>query len=343
MGKIKNINFMKTPKDTMLALVLEEFNNEFVMKEIALPLPLEGQVLVAVKASGINPLDLKIKSGNAAHAKTVLPAILGIDMAGIVTSVGKNVKGFKVGDEVYGMTGGIAGVQGSLAQFAAVDADLLAHKPSNISFKEAASLPLAIITAWEGLVDRANVNSSKTVLVHGGAGGVGHIAVQIAKSFGAKVYATGDASNKKIIEKYGAVAIDYAKESVEDYMGQYTGGEGFDIIFDTVGGANLDKSFTAVKHYVGHVVSILGWGTHSLAPLSFRGATYSGVFTLLPLITGKGRKHHGEILVRAAKLIEDGKLRGTTNPGSFALKDVEQTWKEMNEGTVKGKVVIEIE
>lgn len=334
---------MKTTKDTMLAMVLEEFNNEFVMKEIDLPLPQDGQVLVAIKASGINPLDLKIKSGNAAHAKTVLPAILGIDMAGIVTAVGKDVKGYKVGDEVYGMTGGIAGVQGSLAQFAAVDADLLAHKPSNISFKEAASMPLAIITAWEGLVDRANVGHGKKVLVHGGAGGVGHIAVQIAKSFGAEVYATGDATSKGNIEKYGAVAIDYVAESVQDYMNKHTAGEGFDIIFDTVGGANLDNSFTAVKHYTGHVVSILGWGTHSLAPLSFRGATYSGVFTLLPLITGKGRKHHGEILTKAAKLIEEGKLSGTTNPDSFAFRDVEQTWKNINDGKVKGKIVIEIE
>ncbi|RYJ44233.1 zinc-dependent alcohol dehydrogenase family protein [Flavobacterium beibuense] len=334
---------MDTVKDTMKALVLEEFNNEFVMKEVALPLPLDGQVLVAIKASGINPLDLKIKSGNAAHARTTLPAILGIDMAGVVTAVGKNVTGYKVGDEVYGMTGGIAGVQGSLAQFAAVDADLLAHKPANIGFKEAASLPLAIITAWEGLVDRANVDSSKTVLVHGGAGGVGHIAVQIAKSFGATVYATGEPASRKAIESYGATPIDYTTESVQDYVEKYTAGEGFDIIFDTVGGQNLDNSFTAVKHYTGHVVSILGWGTHSLAPLSFRGATYSGVFTLLPLITGKGRKHHGEILTRAAALIESGQLRGTTHPGSFSLKDVEQTWKEMSNGNIKGKVVIEIE
>ncbi|KYH08243.1 MULTISPECIES: zinc-dependent alcohol dehydrogenase family protein [Chryseobacterium] len=330
-------------KDTMQALILEEFNNEFIMKEMSMPVPIEGQVLVAIKASGINPLDLKIKSGTAAHAKTVLPAILGIDMAGIVTAVGENVTDYKIGDEVYGMTGGIAGVQGSLAQFAAVDADLLAHKPSNISFKEAASLPLALITAWEGLVDRAKVDSTKKVLIHGGAGGVGHIAVQLAKSFGATVYATGTADSKKQIEQYGAVAIDYVKETVDEYVQQYTDGEGFDIIFDTVGGANLDNSFSAVRQYTGHVVSILGWGTHSLAPLSFRGATYSGVFTLLPLITGKGRKHHGNILSEATKLIESGHIRGNTHPGSFTLKDVEQTWKEMSDGIIKGKVVIEID
>ena len=193
------------------------------------------------------------------------------------------------------MVGGVGGLQGTLAEFVAVDADLLAHKPRNLSMREAAALPLITITAWEGLVDRAKIHAGQTVLVHAGAGGVGSAAVQIAKAYGAEVFATVSAEKKKIVEGFGATAIDYRELSVEEYVAARTGGEGFDVVYDTVGGATLDASFVAVKRYTGHVVSCLGWGTHSLAPLSFRGASYSGVFTLMPLLTGKSRAHHGKI------------------------------------------------
>ena len=136
------------------------------------------------------------------------------------------------------------------------------------------------------------------MLVHGGAGGVGHVAVQLALARGATVFATGSGESLDIIAELGAEPIDYRTTPTEAYVASATGGEGFDVIFDTVGGATLDASFAAVRTYTGHVVSILGWGKHSLAPLSFRGATYSGVFTLLPLLTGRGRAHHGEILGR---------------------------------------------
>ena len=264
----------------MKALILQEFNSPYKLVKIDKPVAEARQVLVKIKSSGVNPLDLKICSGQAAHARPQLPAILGVDMAGVVEEVGDEVTAFKPGDEVYGMTGGIAGIQGSLAEFAAVDVDLIAMKPANLSMKEAAAIPLAFITAWEGLVDRAKVSRGKTVLIHGGAGGVGHIAVQIAIANGANVFATCNPSQKKQIEDYGATPIDYTSVKVEQYIQEYTSGEGFDIIFDTIGGTTLDDSFKAAKQYTGHVVSVLGWGTHNLAPLSFHGATYSGVFTL---------------------------------------------------------------
>src|ERR1700722_15264170 len=119
----------------MNALVLEQFNHPFILKEIKKPLPGSGHVLVKIRASGVNPLDLKIKAGQAAHAKTDLPAILGIDMAGVVEKIGEDVQGFAPGDEVYGMTGGVGNVQGSLAEYAAVDAALLAPKPPNMPFR----------------------------------------------------------------------------------------------------------------------------------------------------------------------------------------------------------------
>jgi NADPH:quinone reductase-like Zn-dependent oxidoreductase len=326
----------------MKSLVLKEFNAPFEMTEVDRPKVGKGEVLVKIRASGINPLDPKIKAGQAGHAKVQLPAILGIDMAGVVEAVGEGVKRFAAGDEVYGMTGGIAGIQGSLAEYAAVDADLLAIKPRNLTMREAAAIPLIFITAWEALVDKAQTGPGKTVLIHGGAGGVGHIAVQLAKARGAQVFSTVKPANNSLMQKFGVTPIDYTRLSVEEYMQQYTAGEGFDIILDTVGATILDDSFKAVRQYQGHVVSILGWGTHNLAPLSFRGGTYSGVFTLYPLISGEGRAHHGEILSEATALIEAGKLTPLLDPADYTLETIAKAYAVIEDHTAKGKVVISI-
>jgi NADPH2:quinone reductase len=222
---------------------------------------------------GVNPLDTKIHAGQAAHARQPLPAILGIDLAGAVEAVGSGVTAFRRGDEVYGMTGGVGGLQGSLAEFAAVDARLLAPKPANFSRREAAALPLIFITAWEGLVDRAGVHAGQKVLVQGGAGGVGHIAVQLALARGADVFAVASGDKKGFLTQLGATPIDYRDMTVEQYVARHSGGRGFDIVYDTVGGATFDASFQAVRRF-GHVVSSLGWGTHALAPLSFRSGFF---------------------------------------------------------------------
>jgi NADPH:quinone reductase-like Zn-dependent oxidoreductase len=266
-----------------------------------------------------------------------------MDMAGVVEAVGPGVTTFHTGDEVYGMVGGIGGLQGTLAEFVAVDADLLAIKAANLSMREAAALPLVFITAWEGLVDRAQVHAAQKVLIHAGAGGVGHVAVQLARALGAQVFATVSADKKKIVEAYGATAIDYRTIKVEAYVADQTGGEGFDIVYDTVGGATLDDSFLAVKTYTGHVVSCLGWGVHKLAPLSFRAATYSGVFTLLPMLSGKGRAHHGDILRAATQLAEAGKLRPLLSQERFTLETAQQAHMAVESGKTVGKVVVEIE
>lgn len=329
-------------EQNMKAVVMHAFSSSLAVGDTARPQAAAGQVLVRVKASGVNPLDLKIASGAADHAQVTLPAILGIDMAGIVDSVGEGVTGFAPGDEVWGMTGGVGKLQGSLAQYAAVDADLLGHKPASIGMREAAALPLVFITAWEGLVDRARIRAGQKVLVHGGAGGVGHIAVQIARAFGAQAYATGSASQRAVIEGYGAVFIDYETSSVDDYVQHHTGGAGFDIVFDTVGGATLDASFRAARRYHGHVVSALGWGTHSLAPLSFRAATYSGVFTLLPLLSGEGRANHGAIMAEAARLVDAGKIKVLLDDRHYGLHEVDQAHAAMRNRTARGKVVVEV-
>ncbi|WP_431215072.1 zinc-binding dehydrogenase [Puia sp. P3] len=178
--------------------------------------------------------------------------------------------------------------------------------------------------------------------MHGGAGGVGHIAIQLARAKGAEVFTTVKPSQHALAEKLGATPIDYTQFPVEDYVSACTGGEGFDIVYDTLGGTTLDDSFKAVKVYEGHVVSILGWGTHNLAPLSFRGASYSGVFTLLPLITGRGRAHHGEILMAAATLAEAGLLTPLLDPTEYTMKTIDGAYTAMENRTAKGKLVISV-
>jgi NADPH:quinone reductase-like Zn-dependent oxidoreductase len=319
---------------------VEEPGGEFVETVVPGPIAKAGEVLVRIRASGVNPLDTKIRAGQAAHAKQPLPAVLGLDMAGVVEEVGDGVTAFKRGDEVYGMTGGVGGLQGSLAEFVAADARLLAHKPRSLSMREAAALPLSSLTAWEGLVDRAGVHAGQRVLIHAGAGGVGHIAVQIAYAFGAEVFATVSADKAEIATRFGATAIDYKALTAEEYVAKYTGGVGFDVVYDTVGGKTLDDSFASARRYTGHVLSSLGWGSHSLAPLSFRGATYSGVFTLLPLITGEGRAHHGEILAAAAKLADEGKLRPLLSEERFDASAIGRAHAVVAAGSL-GKVVVE--
>jgi NADPH:quinone reductase-like Zn-dependent oxidoreductase len=322
------------------AYVVEHAGGPFIETDLPRPEPEARQVLVRVRSSGVNPLDTKIRAGKTGHAHQPLPAILGLDMAGIVEEVGRGVSAFHPGDEVYGMVGGVGGLQGTLAEYVVADADLLALKPNSLSMREAAALPLITITAWEGLVDRAKVYGGQKVLIHAGAGGVGHIAVQLAKALDAEVFATVSPDKRAIAEHFGAIPIDYRALSPEQYVALHTGGEGFDVIYDTVGGVTIDASFAAVKRYTGHVVSCLGWSTHSLAPLSFRSATYSGVFTLFPLLSNIGRARHGEILREAAALVDAGKLKPLLSDQRFSPPGIAAAHALVESGAV-GKVVVD--
>lgn len=266
-----------------------------------------------------------------------------MDLADIVESVGAGVTRFAAGDAVFNFTGGVGGVQGSLAEYAAVDADLLASKPAHLSMRRSAALPLAIITAWQGLVDRARTRSGQTVLVHGGgAAGVGHVGVQVAAVLGAKVFSTVSSSGEEVIRGYGATPIDYTTTTVAQYMDACTDGEGFDVIYDTVGGSTRDDSFATARTYGRHVVSCLGWGIHKLAPWSFRAATYSGVFTLLPLLTGQGRAHHDDILREATVLIEAGKLVPLMETITFDFVHAFEAHELVGQRRANGRVVVSI-
>jgi len=326
----------------MSALRLDAPGSPLALVQLPRPVAGPGEVLVRILAAGLNPLDTKIRAGQAAHARQPAPAVLGIDMSGTVEAVGEGVEGFAPGDAVYGMTGGVGGVQGSMAEFASVDARLLAHAPSRLPLADVAALPLGFITAWEGLVDRAKVQAGQTVFVHGAAGGVGSMAVQLAVALGARVVATGSASQLATIEKMGAIAVDRHAKDIVAIVDEYTGGDGFDIVYDTLGGTTLDASFVAVRPYGGHVVSSLGWGTHSLAPLSFRAATYSGVFTLMPLLTGNRREQHGRIMAEATRLADEGKLWPVLSAQRFRLADGNDALDLVESGRSAGKVIVTI-
>ncbi len=327
---------------TMQAAIVREANGSFDVVDRPVPDVSPGHVLVRIAASGVNPLDTKIRAGVAAHARHPLPAVLGMDLAGVVVKVGAGATRFQVGDEVYGLVGGVGGLQGTLAEYAAVDAALLAHKPKSLALRDAAALPLVAITAWEGLIDRARTRAGHQVLVHGGAGGVGSAAIQIARAFGADVYTTVAPAQFAVVSSLGATPIDYTASAPADYVLEHTADEGFDVVYDTVGGATLDASFQSVRRYTGHVVSALGWGTHALAPLSFRGATYSGVFTLMPMLSGKGRAHHGEILTEVARLVDAGQLRPLVDTRRFTLDQAGDAHARATGGQAIGKVVVDI-
>uniref|UniRef100_B0SVP5 Alcohol dehydrogenase zinc-binding domain protein n=1 Tax=Caulobacter sp. (strain K31) TaxID=366602 RepID=B0SVP5_CAUSK len=325
---------------TMTAAVVETRDGPFHLTDITRPTPGPGEVLVRVAASGLNPLDLKIRAEQAAHARHPLPAVLGLDLAGEVEALGPGVQDFAKGQGVYGLVGGVGGLQGAQAQYVAVDARLLARRPRTLDARQAAALPLVAITAWEGLVDRAQVKPGHSVLVQGGAGGVGHMAVQIALAKGARVYATAlGEEDLAYLRALGAVAIDGAR-AVPDYLEEHTDGTGFEVVYDTGGGALLDASFQAVRRF-GHVVSCLGWGVHALAPLSFKQATYSGVFTLQPLLSGEGRGHFGETLAAITDLVDQGLLEPRLHPGRFGLDALAQAYEALAMRG-KGKVVVDV-
>ena len=155
------------------------------------------------------------------------------------------------------------------------------------------------------------------------------------------MFATVSSDKGHLVQQFGAIPIDYHTTTVEDYVRIFTGGLGFDIVYDTVGGSTIDVSFEAVRRYTGHVLSCLGWSTHSLAPLSFRGATYSGVFTLFPMLSGIGLEHHGEILTRAAALADEGKLKPLLNALHFSTSDIDAAYGAVESGSL-GKVVVDI-
>ena len=328
----------------MKAMILREYgsNAEFQSADLPQPAVKPGHVLVRVAATSVNTIDTMIRQmGSDLPLSPALPALLGMDFAGTIEAVGEGVTGFAAGDEVYGCAGGLADLPGALAEFMLADARLIAHKPKTLSMREAAALPLVAITAFEGL-QRAGVRAGQKVLVHGGAGGVGHVAVQLARHLGAQVYATctGDQA-KDIVAGYGATAIDFKTETVADYVAAHTAGAGFDVVFDTVGGANLTTSFeaAALNAQVATTVSLLSL---DLSPVHFKGLSLHVVFMLIPMLHNHRREVHGDILAQLAAIVDAGALKPLLDEPRFGLADVGRAYARLGSGQAIGKVVVEI-
>ena len=326
----------------MKAILLKEHGGVegFSVEEIPEPEVRPGHLLVKVAASSVNPVDYKIRQG-LLPVGPVLPGILHGDMAGTITQVGEGVEGFEVGDEVYGCVGGFKGMPGVLSEYVLVDPRLVAKKPSNLSMVEAAALPLVGITAWNALIDRARVCEGQRILVHAATGGVGHVGLQLAKAFGAQVHATAS-DDRKIgigLELGTDRMINYKQTDVNSYVQSETGGEGYDIVFDTVGGKCLDNSFQAAK-IGGIVVSIAARSTHDLTPVHIKSLSLHVVFMLLPILRDQGRERHGEILRELTKLVEIGKVRPLLHEEAFDFQEVGRAHEALESGNAIGKVAL---
>ena len=327
----------------MKALVLKAHGGveNFLVAEVETPKVTAGRVLIRIAAASLNPIDNKIRGGLPIGPD--LPGVLGCDFAGTIEAIGEGVTGFAPGDEVYGLAGGVKGQGGTLAHYIAADYRLIARKPANLSMREAAALPLAAITARE-TIDRVGLKAGEQVLIHGGAGGVGHLAVQFAKEIGARVAVTvADEASAEIAKSFGAQdVIFYSQEKPADYVQRVTGGKGFPAIIDTVGGPNLANSFEAAG-LSGRIATTAARATLDLSPVHAKALTFGVVFTLIPMLYGVGKERHGQILTEVAGLVEAGKMRPLIDERRFGLADAPSGYTLLEQGGARGKIVIDIE
>ncbi|MDQ3913603.1 MAG: zinc-dependent alcohol dehydrogenase family protein [Actinomycetota bacterium] len=316
----------------MRAMVTPQFGGPdlFEERDVERPQPGPGEVLVRVFAAGTNPVDAKLRAAGGS-AGLEAPIILGADISGVVEEVGPGATSFTQGDEVY-YTPEVFGprANGSYAEYHAAKADIVAMKPASLSHEEAAAVPLAGGTAYEAIVRRLAVRVGETVLIHGGAGGVGSFAVQIAKAAGARVLATAGSDNQEILRELGAdVAIDYSSQDVKEVALDDSGGHGVDAVFDTVGGGTIVESIPATKPF-GRLATILG-AQGDLTPLYQNNQTLYGVFLT----------RERERLEEIGTLIERGQIRPLVAE-VLPLEEVGRAHERLDSGHGRGKVVLRV-
>ncbi len=343
---VDNITFVNNKEEIIMkAIAINGHGDVNVLHEIEVdaPKPKRGHVVIDVKATSVNPVDTKIRQGSEGTAGMTYPAILHMDVSGVISEVGEGVTNFKIGDEVYGCVGGIVGIPGTLADKVEADAVLLAHKPKTLSFGEAASLPLVAITAWEAIIGRAEIQPSDRVLVHGGTGGVGHIGLQLAKALGAHVTTTvADEARAEIAKQLGAdETVLFPTEEPKEYVERLTNGQGFDTVFDTVGGPVLQNSLIAAK-LKGHVISTIGYADYNLTEMHFKALRLDLVFMAISIIHNIDRETHGDILSRLAGLVDKGQVKPLIDSVfPLTLQGVKDAHTRLESGLATGKIVIE--
>ena len=307
----------------------------------------DTEILVRLQAAGVNPLDTKLRRRGTFYSDQ-MPAILGCDGAGVVEAVGSGVQRFRVGDEVYFCAGGLGeSGTGNYAQLTVVDERLVAHKPASLSFAEAAAAPLVLITAWEALYDRGRLEAGQRVLIHAGSGGVGHVAIQLAKLRGAEVCTTVSSQDKaRLVRQLGADhPIVYKQTDFVQAAFDWTEGEGVDLAFDTVGGKTFYDTFPAVRVY-GDVVTILepdsayfNWKT-----ARSRNLRINLELMLTTMLQGlvEAQRHQAEILKQCASWIDEGKLKIHLSQ-TFPLQDAAAAHKALETGSTTGKIALVID
>ncbi len=332
----------------MKAIVMTAVGGPEVLQPAEVPTPQlrsDHDVLVRLKAAGVNPVDTKLRSRGTYYPDR-MPAILGCDGAGIVEAVGASVDRFRAGDEVYFCNGGIGGEVGNYAEYAVVDQHLLANKPRSIDFAQAAAAPLVLITAWEALHDRARIAEGQEVLIHAGAGGVGHVAIQLAKAAGCSVITTvGDETKAEFVQGLGADAeIPYRSVDFVQAVQQWTGGEGVDVALDTVGGKVFEQTFAAVRPY-GDVVTLLQPG----AEIDWKVARLRNLRTSLELMLSPmyygwvdAQRHQTWILEQCAELFDTGRLKVHLT-ATLPLEQAAEAHRRLEQGGAMGKIALIID
>jgi NADPH2:quinone reductase len=329
----------------MRAVLMTAVGGPGVLQVAELPEPhLTGErdVKVRLRAAGINPVDYKLRSSGTIGGS--LPVVLGIDGSGVVESTGSAVTRFKEGDEVYFVDGGYGPTPGTYQEVKIVDERLLARKPERLSFAEAAAAPLVTITAWEALRGRARVERDQRVLVQAGAGGVGHMSVQIARLAGARVATTVSAGQKtELASSLGAeLCIDYTREDVAAKLRAWTGMDGADVVHDTVGGKTFTACFSLVRPY-GDLVSNVEsrWEDEAITTMHNRNLRVSFTWMPAPQVFGwqQDRERQRAILEQAATHFDAGQLRVQVG-AAFPLEQAADAHRALEAGTVLGKALL---
>ncbi|MDD1637840.1 MAG: zinc-dependent alcohol dehydrogenase family protein [Methylococcaceae bacterium] len=268
-------------------------------------------IKVKLHAAGVNPVDTKIRR-NGVFYDHALPAVLGCDGAGVVVETGSKVSQFKAGDKVWFCHGGLGREQGNYAEYTVIDERWVSLMPESFSFTEAAAVPLVLITAWGALFDRGGLQAGQTVLIHAGAGGVGHVAIQLAKLKGARVITTVSSAQKaEFVKSLGAdEAINYTKDGFANAVNDLSGGKGADLVFDTVGAAVFKESIAVTAHF-GRLVTLLDPGELNLGEARMRNLLIGFELMLTPMLRDlpEARDKHVEILNQCAQWADKGLLK----------------------------------
>ncbi|MDD2863854.1 MAG: zinc-dependent alcohol dehydrogenase family protein [Methylococcales bacterium] len=330
----------------MKAILMTAVGGSDVLQEqdIAEPhLTTATQIKVRLHAAGVNPVDTKIRKGGLFYPNAPLPAVLGCDGAGEVVEIGANVSDFKIGDKVWFCNGGLGREQGNYAQFTVIESRHASLMP-NVDFQIAAAAPLVLITAWGALFERGNLQAGQTVLIHAGAGGVGHVAIQLAKIAGAKVITTVSSDEKaEFVKSLGAdEVIFYHQTDVAAEVNRLTNGRGVDLVFDTVGADVFKLSIPCTAHF-GRIVTLLDASNLDLSEARMRNLLIGFELMLTPMLRDLDveRDKHIALLKKCAEFINAGKLKIHVSD-VLPLSDAKKAHDLIEAGHTMGKIVLAI-